>query len=349
MDLIGETVKHKSFGRGTVTECDKSYLTVQFEQAEKKFQYPDAFKSFLVIEDKTIMNELKTLIKVKKRDYLLIAPEKIYNLVEEPQKTHEAPSKPAPVKKSKNKRHNIAFKCNYCDGGAADSSVGYHGVCSDDIIQNNIKIEKRVWCSAEDSECRRYLAGEITRSELDAMCSGNDAGFVCHESQMLRDWKAFAGITQSGENKGQPVKLKEVKNDSLAVLTTRRPDSSEEERFVFAVFLVEGNYGGGLKEKAYVTTSSEYKMELAPAEASKILYWNYYFNINKPDLISLGSGMHRYLSDEQAAQILKDIVDVKTDIDEKKLAVSFFEHFCLTKGIDKNDIAPPSGTLARQQ
>jgi hypothetical protein len=67
---------HKSFGRGIVMACDKSYLTVRFEQAEKIFQYPNAFKSFLVMEDKIIMDELKALFKTKGKDVLGKKPKK---------------------------------------------------------------------------------------------------------------------------------------------------------------------------------------------------------------------------------------------------------------------------------
>jgi hypothetical protein len=347
VELKGVTVIHKAFGRGIVIACDKSYLTVRFEQAEKLFQYPDAFKSFLVLEDKIIMDEMKTLLKIREKDVFVHKPKKTTKPAVMPQIEIEKPPILTPVKKKKLALHNIAFKCNFCDGGASDKSIGYHGVCSDDLIQNNVKTEKRAWCSADDCACRRYLEEEITRPELDAMYDDHDPGFVCYESQLLRDWKAFTGITLTGENKGKPMKLKEVKTNSLAVLTTRKPDTSEEERFIFAVFLVDQTNGGDLREEGYITANSNFRIALAPPEASKMLFWKYYSNIGKPDNILFGTGLHKYLSDEQAAQILKDIIDVKTNINEKNLAISFLDHFCYIKGIDKENIAPPTGALAK--
>ena len=251
------------------------------------------------------------------------------------------------IKNPKGPRNNIAFKCNFCNGGASDNNIGYHGVCNDDIIHNNIEIEKRVWCSSEDCDCRRYLDGEITRTELDSICEDYYSGSVCYESQMLRDWKVFAGIVQSGKNKGRPMKLNKLKANSLVVLTTRKPNTSEEERFVIAVFLVDETCGGDLGEEGYITTSSNFRIKLSPKEAHKMLFWNYLFNENRPDLIRWGFGLHRYLSDAQAAQILIDIIDVKSDISEKNFAMSFFDHFCYINGIDKNQISFPSGTLAK--
>ena len=64
-----------------------------------------------------------------------------------------------------------------------------------------------------------------------------------------------------------------------------------------------------------------------------------------PQKIVFGSGLHRYLTDEQAAQILRDIVTVKSNPKEKEFAQRFFEHFCKINGIDANDVPPPNGAL----
>lgn len=49
---------------------------------------------------------------------------------------------------------------------------------------------------------------------------------------------------------------------------------------------------------------SKYKLELTPPEAKQIKYWNYYINKKAPDNISWGQGLHRYIDDIQAVQIL---------------------------------------------
>ena len=50
---------------------------------------------------------------------------------------------------------------------------------------------------------------------------------------------------------------------------------------------------------------------MSPDEAKELRFWNYYFCQNARDVIKFGSGLHRYISDEQAAQILQDIAHVK--------------------------------------
>lgn len=195
--------------------------------------------------------------------------------------------------------------------------------------------------------CRNYYIRGITRDELDFMCE-ND-GFVCYESQMLRNWKALAGVVQNGDNKGKPMKLNQVQTNSLCVLTTRDPQSTEKERYIFAVFLVDETYEGNGQEEGYVSTQSEYKIKLAPEEARCFLFWNYHSNNNQPKIAMWGSGLHRYLQDEQAAQILRDIAKIKEGTPDEDLAQNFFQYFCQTNGVDIASITEPSGALKKQE
>ena len=77
------------------------------------------------------------------------------------------------------------------------------GICSDAVIRNNIETEKRTWCSSKDCVCRQYFDGQITRRDLESIYE--NIGFVCYESQMLKNWKASAGVVQIGKRKGQPM------------------------------------------------------------------------------------------------------------------------------------------------
>lgn len=257
-------------------------------------------------------------------------------------------------KSRESSRYNIAFKCNYCDGGKSEQQIGYDGACSDEVIHHNIVIKHRVWCEYDGSDdagtdrspCRAYFNGEISRQELDNICSSD--GYVCHESQMLRDWRAFAGFVRHGKNAGQPIKIKtNVPPNSLCVLTTRDLDKSakERERYIFAVFLVDESYGGDDDIDGYVSTTSEYKIKLSPEEAHELLYWNYYKNLNKPDSVKWGSGLYRYLDDIQAAQILQDIAQVKNGTADETLAKEFFAHFCQINNIQSDEIPKAQGAL----
>jgi hypothetical protein len=234
-------VIHKAFGEGTIIEHSGNYLVISFQTGEKKFIFPDAFKNFLTAKDTTITAQIDLLLKEEEESKLRIQQEvERKRELEQQQSIRNFASQ---AKRSKIKvypRFNIAFKCNFCDGGQSSRQVGFDGVCSDKLIHNNIEVENRTWCSAEDCACLHYLNNEITRKDLDALCTGD--GLVCYESQMLRDWRALAGVVQNGDNKGKPMKLNQVQANSLCVLTTRDPQSKEEERYVFAVFLVDETY-----------------------------------------------------------------------------------------------------------
>jgi hypothetical protein len=344
--VVGQKVIHKSWGIGTITEISGTTITVDFGGQQSKFVYPDAFEKFLTCDDPAFMEEVNTALQSKQE-----ARAKAMSSLAQ---TAITPSHPQVQKRKypkKVERSNVAFKCNYCDGGKNKVRIGFHGVCSDSVIRYNIAKLHHVWCSSEECPCRSYYDGEISRDELENMMTGsNGMGSVCYESHMLRDWKASAGIVQTGIDKGKPMRLLKVQPNSLAVLTSREPNyTTDESRFIFAVFLVDENYEGDNREEGYVTTHSDWKIELSPNEARKMLFWNYYVNQNAPQKIVFGSGLHRYLSDEQAAQILRDIIAVKGDPKEQEFARKFYEHFCTINAIDAEEVPLPSGALMRNK
>jgi len=343
MNIKENVVIHKVFGEGTVVDHTDNYLTVLFNVGEKKFVYSDSFKNFLKAKDSElnakILNELAEIERQKieaeqeKKRFALLERERLAEQ-QAVQRTPKVKIYP---------RENIAFKCNFCDGGKTAESIGFNGLCSDEIIRHNVKV-KRPSCSSDYSPCKKYYDGEIkSYDELKEIVSKDYDNFVCYESIMLRDWKASAGIAQTGE----PMRLMKVQVNSLAVLTTRLLYESDENRFIFAVFLVDETYEGDTREEGYVSTNSNYKIELTPTEAKELKFWNYYFCANAPEVIKFGSGLHRYLSDEQAAQILRDIAEVKKGTAQEELAQEFFEYFCKINGIDIESIPQNNGALMR--
>lgn len=338
MDIKGEKVTHKAFGVGIVTAQTDSLVTVAFDSGEKKFQYPTAFKQFLTLCEAAVQENVIREIEAAEQ-------EKASLLAKQTSITREVT--PIPKKKrTRAARPNIAFKCNYCDGGKSSSSIGFNGICSERIIRYNIDVEQRTWCCSEDCACFNYLCGDLTRDELEAEL--DDGGFVCYESQMLRDWKAMAGVVQRGERKGQPMRLMNVQPSSLCVLTTREPDSTEAERIIFAVFLVDDTYDGDEQEEGFVSTQSKFKLALSQKEAEKMIFWRYHANENKPEKEAWSSGLHRYLTDVQAVQILKDIAELKKNTKDGALAAEFLETFSRIVGIDVEDAGEPNGVLANR-
>ena len=344
MDLLNKSVLHKLWGQGAIVEFDGQNLYVKFQNKPigkdtniVKFSYPSAFVGgFLKIIDndelqQEILNDTAQKEELKRKQAeqrTLIMKEKI-SIKKPARKTY--------------KRENIAFKCNYCDGGASGKQIGYAGVCSKNIIEHNIVEAKRTWCSSEQCECNKFLNGELTYKDLCEIYDANN--FLCYESSMLINWKASAGTDVKNGKMDRPRKLKKVQKNSLCILTTVKPDSIETERMVFGVFLVDNSYEGDEQAEGYVTTDSKYKLKLAPDEANKILFWNYYKNQKDEEKAAWASGLYRYINDIISAQILRDIVEVKKDTSDAELAKEFFEYYCEANGIDTDSLPANNGAL----
>ena len=58
-----------------------------------------------------------------------------------------------------------------------------------------------------------------------------------------------------------------------------------------------------------------------------------------------GQGLHRYISDIQAASILYDIWKVKAGAKDEKLAKEFLDHFCKINAIRVDDLPVLNGAL----
>lgn len=344
-DLLNCVVSHQKFGKGKVLGTTENLITILFDSGEKSFQYPEAFESHLICEDSATQAQLQALVSAKKAEKTARREQHIRE-TSDPIQTKAVRSAATKSKKRSHQKTNIAFKCNYCNGGQKKNGIGYIEACSDDMIKYNIEVAHHTWCSDYESPCCQYHSGEISREDLDLFAE--DGGFVCYESQMLRDWTAYAGVGRTKDNREKPMRLPRAQINSLAILTTRTPEDEESGRFVFGVFLVDDVFQGDDEEGGYVRcSSSRYKLSLTEQEARKILFWNYYYNENAPDNVKWGQGLHRYLSDVQAASILRDILEVKRGAKDEKLAQEFFEHFCEINNIKADDMPVREGALQR--
>ena len=83
-------------------------------------------------------------------------------------------------------------------------------------------------------------------------------------------------------------------------------------------------------------------MVLSPDEARQLKFWDYFYNPKKPARNVFGSGLHRYLTDEQAAQVLKAIYKIKQSTGEEKKAKDFLDFYCKIKGINVANIHLPN-------
>ena len=327
-------VKHKLFGIGEVVSRKGNCLIVKFEDnSEKKFAIPQSFQLGILTAEGDLKKEVDDAIKVKeelaqkRESEQMLEKAKIERIKKSPKKAYQ--------------KENIAFKCNYCDGGASALQVGYAGVCSKKTIEYNIVEAKRTWCSSEQCECHRFLNGEFTYNDLCQIYESNS--FLCYESGMLINWKASAGTDVKNGKMDKRRKLKKIQKNSLCILTTVYPNAYENERIIFGVFLVDESYEGDYEEEGYVTTNSKFKLKLTSEEAKQILFWNYHKNSKDEQNARWSSGLYRYVNDITSAQILRDIATVKKNTADETLANEFFEHYCKVNNIDINTLPENNG------
>lgn len=58
MISLNVEVKHNTFGKGAIVDCQGKYMKVKFANVEKTFVYPDAFEKFLTLADGTVSSEI---------------------------------------------------------------------------------------------------------------------------------------------------------------------------------------------------------------------------------------------------------------------------------------------------
>lgn len=65
MQLIGQEVKHASYGHGEIVQQEEQRIEVRFANGDepKKFLYPDAFEKFLSMNDLTCQQQVEADIE----------------------------------------------------------------------------------------------------------------------------------------------------------------------------------------------------------------------------------------------------------------------------------------------
>jgi hypothetical protein len=165
------------------------------------------------------------------------------------------------------------------------------------------------------------------------------------QQNVFTDWQVFTGYLQSGKNKGQPNRAARLRPNSAVLLTSRETEQLETERRILGLYMVSETFSGSFNEDGIIPAHGEFKIELTDEEAEKMLFWNYYINTNYPHRTSWNSGKYRYFDNIWTAQILKDIIALKTDEEEIKKAKNFLEYFCEINALDIDNIPEANGAL----
>lgn len=174
--------------------------------------------------------------------------------------------------------------------------------------------------------------------------------FWCDEGERnssLSEWKVFSGVIKSGNNKGKPNKPSRLHQNSAVLLTTRDSSVSEKDRRILGVYMVHEDFIGKICEDGDIPAHSKYRIQLTEQESEQLLFWKYYVNNKTPEKVSWNTGKYRYFDNLWTAQILFDIVSLKSDPEERELAQQFFKHFCKMNQITIQELPKPNGALMR--
>ena len=226
----------------------------------------------------------------------------------------------------KDNRNCIAFKLNYCNGGSDNERIGYTGICSKSVIDYNIKKAKRVWCKSDYCNCKKYIDGDISYEELKNTKP-------CWESSLLIDWQASACADERSRESRQIAKLDDLIGH-LCLLTTVKPNDSEKNRIVFAIFIIGRTYINEY-DSNFVIADKKYRLEFKPNEAYKAKYWSIHKNPKNPIAKKWGTGVFRYFNNDEALQFLKMAVEIKKGTSEEKFAKEFLNYYCKINNIQR--------------
>ena len=185
---------------------------------------------------------------------------------------------------------NVAFKCNYNDGGHR----GFDGTCSKKNIKRHVRAGRDIWCTHMDNRCRQFYENDF---------QGIKPKHPCYESQIFENWKFGAGTYTTTKKFGLRKKIKHAKTGKVALLTTRHPrDDSEEKRIVFGIFKIcrrdESDDGETL-----FAGNSEHAIRIPKAAARALPYWDFKKRPRSGEP-KWGSGLFRYISDQEVTNFL---------------------------------------------
>jgi hypothetical protein len=136
MELLGEKVKHKVFGKGQIIEFKNDYVKVLFEERneEKDFSYPSVFGGFLELENKSLLGQVQEVLSdIAHRE----AEERIMNEVRIKSEADikakaQGSRRPKTTTKKTSDTSNIALKCSYCEGTKNEDTMENKGLCRDE-------------------------------------------------------------------------------------------------------------------------------------------------------------------------------------------------------------------------
>ncbi|MDI9469012.1 MAG: hypothetical protein QM296_02275 [Bacillota bacterium] len=305
MNIVGYHVRHAAFGEGEIVGQDDCYVEVRFGDEIYPFQYPYAFEQYLELVDPEA-GEMVAKVLQDRLDADARAEQERQADIE---------------RRRQNRERNIllsirAGRRSRRPGDAARRAASRR---AGPAFGAAFKLDRDDELPADSSE------------ELAAA---------------LSPWNAPAGVIASGQNAGKAIRMKQLKPGHLIALT-RRPENAthENERIIYGLAMISDCRQADEDEMPNLSAEPENVFLLDEETSSALLFWNYYANLSNPQNIQWGTGRFRYLSADQTAQILTDLVTLREEQDDGEEIMAFFDRFMTINALDRERIPDNAGAL----
>lgn len=183
---------------------------------------------------------------------------------------------------------NIAFKCNWLD-------TDYEGPCGKAGRRWNIHIKKFPWCTQPENPCYQYEMG--LKKEVPP--------YPCYETEIFSKYEYGAGVNHRGPRKGIGRRIRYLLPGKIALFTTVDPGETGEARYIFGFFIIKGDYIDSHYGATKIVGYPEYTLKI-PQEC-RLRFWDFY--MNRDGSTAWGTGLYRYLTDEQVISYLNAQID----------------------------------------
>jgi hypothetical protein len=190
---------------------------------------------------------------------------------------------------------NVAFKVTWVYGKYGP----FTAPCTPQGREINIRKMKRVWCSQPECPCfRLYERGNQESLPTDEM--------PCYDSMIFEKWSFSGGVYHHGDKKGEPIPFKYFQPGKLAFFTSRNQDMIEAERIIIGCYEIAGaefdtDFEGIVAAPQKGTEIRINNFQYAPR------FWDFHRQNGPP---RWGTGLFRYLSDQEAKAMHQAIVEV---------------------------------------
>ena len=149
------------------------------------------------------------------------------------------------------------------------------------------------------------------------------------KARCCENGKQWQVLCRKEKRKGAAMRLAlRCRQTALCILTTTEPYTEEEERLIFAVFLVERAYDGDSLDEGFVSTQSRFKMALSPkrGEEDAVLEVLCQQKQRRESLLGFWSAsLHNKC--RGGLRILSDIAALKKGTEDEALAQEFLDVF----------------------